>query len=226
MFKFAGILTGIALTTASIYGLAPEQAAEIQTQVQQSGLNVLSELFNNAAPTKNLPQDLSQHEMSDAIDSAVEYIATISATATQPAGISTEETASDEIRSLVTGQDSTSSDADTRASINTKPQNTLGELQTTLAEALKNEINPAPSGLTEAQTLLFWKPFENRQQAQAFINYLHHKTGFVYEVIVETHNNHQTYQAALSVPATADAAAMLHSIEQSTGIAVKNQSAG
>lgn len=104
----------------------------------------------------------------------------------------------------------------------------LDSLQSALQQVLDNtgaDLAATPIINEGRQTVFFWKAFDNKAQAEAFVHYLQKKTGFAYEVVTENDGQRQRYQAALTVPADQSAATLLQTIETITGPAIK-RSAG
>jgi hypothetical protein len=104
----------------------------------------------------------------------------------------------------------------------------LDSLQSALQQVLDNteaDLAATPIVNEGHQTVFFWKAFDNKAQAEAFVHYLQKKTGFAYEVVIENDGVRQRYQAALTVPADQSSTTLLQTIETITGPAVK-RSAG
>jgi hypothetical protein len=92
----------------------------------------------------------------------------------------------------------------------------VSELQDVVLENLALE-DDANLQYPSSQTVLFWRAFDNKEQAQAFTSFLEKRTGFTYEVLVENNGHTNSYQAALTVPDGSDITEMLAIIENITG---------
>jgi hypothetical protein len=94
----------------------------------------------------------------------------------------------------------------------------VSELQDLVLENLDLDLeDDANLQYPSSQTVLFWRAFDNKEQAQAFTSFLEKRTGFTYEVLVENNGHTNSYQAALTVPDGSDITEMLAIIENITG---------
>lgn len=194
MSQLIGFISGIALTAGAIYYFTPDQGKDILDTLSQKTAASASALYAQLPAT------------------GLETVLTPQATASNPL----PPAATAQSQPLVSGPPSPPqvsakvTETLIRATENAEPEADDSDDSTPIDDA--TPITDAP-----ANTQLFWTPFENRQQAQGFIDYLAQKTGFAYELLTEQDGAQTHYRAALSYQSDAELAAMMATIEQITG---------
>lgn len=208
MSQFIGFISGIALTAGAIYYFTPDEGKEILDTLSQKTANSASQLYAQL-PVAGLETVLAPPA------TVADSPQTSTATQTHSAALTTTPQTISGAPPLPTPVSAATTEALSRAAENpdAEPDATLADEAEVISQEVPATTAPAP----HANTQLFWAPFENRQQAQGFIDYLTKKTGFVYELLTEQEGNETRYRAALIYDREDDLPGMLDTLTRITG---------
>ncbi len=209
MIKLTGIITGIAITSGSLYLLVPDQSRQIVDGLKQSGMNAADAIFKRTQPDLQMVEanhkEKDSHMFLDRQDQ-------------EPEAATPEQFANNQVDKLINSlEDRFGNFVPVAAKEITAPEET--------APVAGDALHNGPAATTEQQ-VFFWRPFDNKSQAEAFVHFLQKKTGFTYTVVVN-HTGLQTkYLAAVRIAGDQSKEDFLKAIESITGPSALQPSAG